>query len=286
MNIINFSYRIFGGVANWLKQYFPDLKEDLEKAQMKYILEEWLSICLFTGLLTFISLFILLSIVLNFIGLDLLFAELFAFTISLVLSGGSVFIAYIYPYLTYSNKEGEMKKILPFGVSYMASMSSKNTQPISYFRMISKFNEYKELRKECESIVRDVDIIGMDLISSMKKHAENTTSEELKEFLWGFISTLESGGSTKNYLDTKSKEFMKGQKRILRGYARKLSLFVEIYMTLIIVGSIFFIIISSIISSISSGFDVVLLQTFIVFILLPLVSIGFIVLVKSISPVN
>ena len=68
--------------------------------------------------------------------------------------------------------------------------------------------------------------------------------------------------------------------------AKKLSLFVEIYMTLIIVGAIFFIIISSIISSLSQGFDTVLIQSFIVFIVFPLVSTGFIIMVKAISPVN
>ena len=53
---------------------------------------------------------------------------------------------------------------------------------------------------------------------------------------------------------------------------------------MIITGSIFFIVLSSIIVTISGGLSTVILQSFIVFILLPLLSIAFIVLVKSSSP--
>ena len=73
-------------------------------------------------------------------------------------------------------------------------------------------------------------------------------------------------------------------RRRIRKFSQDLSLIVEIYLTLIITGSIFFIVLSSIISAISPGLETVSIQSFVVFILLPFLSIAFIVLIKTISP--
>ena len=77
---------------------------------------------------------------------------------------------------------------------------------------------------------------------------------------------------------------MADYRRRIRKYSQDLSLYVEMYLTLIITGSIFFIVLSSIISTISAGLGTIMVQTFVVFALLPLLSIAFIILVKSTSP--
>jgi hypothetical protein len=59
---------------------------------------------------------------------------------------------------------------------------------------------------------------------------------------------------------------------------------VEMYLTLIITGSIFFIVLSSIIASISAGLGTIVIQSMIVFLLLPMISIGFIFLIKAADP--
>ena len=62
-------------------------------------------------------------------------------------------------------------------------------------------------------------------------------------------------------------------------------LFSEIYLTAIILGTIFFVILTSIFSGISgAGTNMILLQTLIIFVFLPLLSLGLIVLIKSATP--
>ena len=77
---------------------------------------------------------------------------------------------------------------------------------------------------------------------------------------------------------------MNDYRRRIRKYSQDLSLYVEMYLTLIITGSIFFIVLSSIISSISAGLGTIVIQSLIVFIMLPLISVGFIFLIRAANP--
>jgi archaellum biogenesis protein FlaJ (TadC family) len=79
---------------------------------------------------------------------------------------------------------------------------------------------------------------------------------------------------------------MEDYRRRIRKYSQDLSVYVEIYMTLIMTGSIFFIVLSSTMSLISGGLGTAALQTFIVLVLLPLLSLGFILMIKGLSPLE
>ena len=126
----------------------------------------------------------------------------------------------------------------------------------------------------------------MPIHSAIKKRAKTTPSKQFKELLWGINNIYSSGGSVNMYLKGKGNELMADYRRRIKKYSQDLSLFVEVYLTLIIIGAIFFIVLSSIIASISGGAETALIQTFIVFILLPLLSAGFMILIKSISPLS
>jgi hypothetical protein len=77
-------------------------------------------------------------------------------------------------------------------------------------------------------------------------------------------------------------------RRALQDYSKMISFYTEIYITLMIVGSLFFIVLLAVMSpvgeSASGRASTLMLQTFLVFFFIPLVSIAFIVLLKAISP--
>jgi hypothetical protein len=74
-------------------------------------------------------------------------------------------------------------------------------------------------------------------------------------------------------------------RRKIRKYSQDLSLFTEIYLTLIITGSIFFTVLTSLMAS-TAGLEIVLIQAMIAFLFLPLISITFLILMKLRSPVK
>ena len=83
----------------------------------------------------------------------------------------------------------------------------------------------------------------------------------------------------------KTRTFMNQYRRSLNDYAKQIALYTEIYITLVMVGSLFFIVLTAIMSPLG-GMDILMLQSFVIFILTPMVSLGFIVLLKGTSPVE
>lgn len=285
MSYASISYKIFGDTAHSLKPYFLDVRENLHKANIAYTLEEYLSISLFTVMITFIIETAVLSFIFG-LFLDIFVSIILSFTLAVIISIGIFFFFYTYPGTLLKHRQNQIKKVLPFATSYLATIASSRISPFMMFKTLSKFKEYGYIAREAEQIVRDVEIFGMSVSTAIKKEAKRTPSKEFGELLWGINSMMISGGNMADFLMDKSQQFMADYRRRIRKYAQDLSLYVEIYMTLIITGSIFFIVLTSVISSLSADISTIMIQSFIVFLLLPLLSIGFIIIIKSTSPLE
>jgi flagellar protein FlaJ len=274
-----------GDASRALRPYFIDIKDDMKKANMNYTLEEYLSMSLFTTLITFVIETAFISFILG-LFVEPLLAVIAALILSTGISGLLFFIFYAYPVTLSKHRESGIKKVLPFAVSYLATMSSAKMPPITLFKTLSTFKEYGEVAEEAKNIANSVDVFGLTVSSAIKKQAKITPSKDMRDLLWGINTILLSGGDLTSFLRDKRNELMNDYRRRIRKYAQDLGLYTEIYLTLIITGSIFFIVLSSIIASLSAGIGIVVVQSFVVFILLPMLSVGFIILIKSISPLE
>ena len=283
MSYAGVSYRLFGNLVRYAKPYFLDIKEELRQANISYTLEEYLSIALFTTAVTFIIEATMLSFIFGLLVTPII-AVILALTLSMTISGILFFLFYSYPTTASKSRGNKIKKILPFSVSYMATIARSNVPPITIFKTLSEFKEYGELSKEAENIVRDVELFGMTTAAAIKKQAKITPSKEFRDLLYGINTMITSGGNLGSFLKDRSNEMMSDYRRRIRKYSQDLSLYVEMYLTLIITGSIFFIVLSSIISTISSGLGTIMVQTMVVFLLLPALSVGFIILIRATSP--
>lgn len=285
MSYVNMSYRFFGDISRSIRPYFIDIKDDMQKANINYTLEEYLSMALFTTIITFILETAFISFILG-LFVEPLLAVAAGFVLSIGISGLLFFIFYAYPVTLSKHREAKIKKVLPFAVSYLATMSSSRVSPIHLFKTLATFKEYGEVAEEAKAISNGVDLFGLTMSSAIKKQAKVTPSKDMRDLLWGINTVILSGGDITSFLKGKRNELMDDYRRRIRKYAQDLGLYTEIYLTLIITGSIFFIVLSSIIASLSAGVGIVVLQTFVVFVLLPLLSVAFIILIKSVSPLE
>jgi len=286
MNYAGISYRFFGDMSHSLRPYFLDMRESLHKAGMGYTLEEYVSIALMTVTITFMFEAVLLAFIFGLLIGDPIVATMLAFTLSATISGGVFFFFYSYPGTLVKNRQSSIEKTLPFATSYLATIASSRISPFLMFKTLSRFKEYGYIAKEAEQIVKDIEVFGMSISTAIKKEAKRTPSRNFSELLWGMNSMMISGGDMAAFLHEKSETFMGDYRRRIRKYSQDLSLYVEIYMTLIITGAIFFVVLTSVIATLSTDVSTVLIQTFIVFLLLPLLSIGFMIIIKSTSPLE
>ncbi|MBS3051421.1 MAG: hypothetical protein J4400_04710 [Candidatus Aenigmarchaeota archaeon] len=141
MSYAEVSYRLFGGLVKYAKPYFLDIKEELRQANISYTLEEYLSIALLTTAVTFIMEAMMLSFIFGLLVSPII-AVILALTLSMTISGILFFLFYSYPTTASKSRGTKIKKILPFSVSYMATIAKSNVPPITIFKTLSEFKEY------------------------------------------------------------------------------------------------------------------------------------------------
>jgi archaeal flagellar protein FlaJ len=281
------AFRLFSQSSEQLAEYFGDVKSNLKKAKMKLSLQEYLSVAILTSFIVFIVSFPLLSILLGFLLQTFLFGFITSFTVSIALTIVTFFLILNYPRITIGEKAKHIDNSLPFALLYISTVASSRLPLHKVFSIFAKFSDYGELTREIKAINDDMEFFGVDINTALEHAIERSPSKALKEVLWGLTSTIKSGGDVTAYLRAVSVNLINEYRRKLYEFANQLSVFIEVYLTAIVLGVMFFIILTSILSGISESMDkseIIILQFILIFVFMPLVSAMFILLIKSITP--
>ncbi len=273
--------RLFSRFVDPYIDYFDSLRFQLKQAQMKVTTREYLCELLLFSVIAFIVLLIVGSFFITAATTFIFYSYTLSIIISMAAALATFMIGYYYPTIKAKNLQNKIKKELPFSTVYMSTAASSHVSPIEMFNILSR--RKGEIAKEAKIIYRDAELLGINISTAIANAGDRTPSPELSDLFQGIISIITRGGDLAAYLSEKSKEFMNDYRRSLNDYSRQVSFYTEIYVTLIIVGTLFFIVLSSIMGPLSGG-NILMLQTFLVFFFVPLTSIGFIFLLKGLSP--
>ncbi|MFB6291919.1 MAG: type II secretion system F family protein [Candidatus Nanohaloarchaea archaeon] len=280
-----FCYDQIGSYILDYLDYFQDLRPQLSKANIEVSLPEYVSMAVFTTLVTIVfSFFILGTLFVMSSGIS---GVIFTIALSLVLGTGVLMGFYLYPSLLIKSRASKIRDTLPFATMYMSTLAGTGTDIPEIFRVLSKQEEeYQEVAREAKRISRDMETFGMDASEALQKAADRTPSKDFKELMWGMNHVITSGGSLRSFLQERSRTLMNDYQRRVEEFADQLGLLVEMYITVVIVGSIIFTSMSAVMSSFSSvsGNLIVTIQIFSIFFGLPFISAMFILFVKGISP--
>ncbi|MFT4892892.1 MAG: archaellum biogenesis protein FlaJ (TadC family) [Candidatus Nanohaloarchaea archaeon] len=278
----NFCYDQLGPYALEMVEYFEDLRPQLSKADIPASLPEYISMMIFTTGAVFISSLFLLGTILSItMGAS---GFILAITLSLILPVGALILLYIYPSILIKQRASKIRDTLPFATMYMSTLAGTGTSISELFKNMGEVEEYGEVSKEAAKISQDIETFGMDISEALQRAAERTPSDDFKDLMWGMNHALTSGGSLQAFLHERSETLMKDYQRRIESFSEQLSLLVEMYITVVIVGSIVFTSMSAVMGSFISGNILVLVQIVAIFIGLPLVSGMFILLVRGIAP--
>ncbi|MFH0711462.1 MAG: type II secretion system F family protein [Candidatus Aenigmatarchaeota archaeon] len=280
------SMKLFGQAGDVISPYFSDLRGELKKTRLRTTVQEYFSIAIFTSLLIFIFELPLLSFIFSLLLQDIFFSFISAFTVSIFLTI-LFFLAFInYPKVMVNERGKKIDSVLPFATLYLSTISSTKLSLNKVFSLFSKFSNFGEVTNQFKSLTNDMEMFGMDVNTSLERAVERTPSKNLKEILYGILSVNRSGGDLDIYLKEKAKTHIEEYRRKLYEFSHQLSLYIEVYLTSIVLGAIFFTVLTAIISSISATnvTSIVVLQFLLIVVFLPLISAAFIILIKSIVP--
>jgi flagellar protein FlaJ len=183
------------------------------------------------------------------------------------------------------DRRKKVDNFLPFATLYLSTAAGTKLTLDKIFKIFSRFSGYKEIVREIDDINNDIENFGIDIYTALERGADRSPSKKLKEVLYGVLSTLRSGGNLYTYLTDKSEALMNDYRRKLVEFSRSLTVYTEIYLTAVVLGGIFFTILTAIISGIGGApSSIIGLQFLIVFVFIPAISWVFITLIKSATP--
>lgn len=280
----NISVKLFGKIVEPRIDSFDQLKLSLRKADMKTGVYEYVCNLLFLMLISFMVSILSGTLLITFlIPTNPGYVYTLGIIVSFIVSGGTFALGYYYPGMISGGIKNKIEKNLPFAVFYMTTSASAGINPIDIFRLLGERGGI--IGERAHKIYNNVKTFGMPLSAALQKEATKTPSTMFSDLLWGMLSIITTGGDLEEYLVGKTRLYMSHYKRLLTAYANSLSLYTEIYITLMIVGSLLFIILTSIMAPVVGG-GVLLIQTFLVFLFIPMVSIAFVVVIKGMSPTD
>jgi flagellar protein FlaJ len=184
------------------------------------------------------------------------------------------------PYLEADARKREINVLLSDSVSFMYALSVGGLNQLEILQAMARADDtYGEVAKEFQSIVLETEYFDTDYRTAVRNQAIQTPSEELSQFLTDMLSIINSGGDMERFLEDQKEKHMRTSKQEQETVLETLELFGEMYMTLSLF-PLLLIIILVIMSMLGESQTTLLYGT--VYGLIPLIGVGFLVLVSTV----
>lgn len=227
------------------KGMFDSLRNDLRKSNLQFVLPAYISVILFTTLISvFIGLFAFIFFL--FFNLEVtwpiitLVDEGFGtrfikvFWILFLVPLGTFLIMYFYPNMEKKSSESRINQELPFATIHMASISNSMVEPSKIFHIIITTEEYPYIIKEFIKLINKVNVQGYDLVSALRSSAFNSPSRKLSELFNGLATTITSGGDLPEFFDKRAETLLFEHRLEREKYTRTAETFMDIYISVVI----------------------------------------------------
>jgi len=282
------AWRMFGKFVQTRKRDDTELEDNLLSPHIRLRPEEYLAVAwmnttfaavgaVVAAFIASIFLFILridivtLIIILGLVAaLPIFFSSMYYFGLPIGYHGKAASMA---------KKRGrKIDKKISGAMSFISAMASADVPVDVIFKELSKQTVYGEVAKEAEWITRDTELLGVDILTAIRKAAQRSPSSKFQDFLQGVVTTSTSGGQLKPYFLVKAEQFEKEDRLEMRKKMETLGMLAESFVTVVVAFPLFLVVIMAIMALISktgSGFVVLLLYV-VVALMIPMSQFGFI----------
>jgi len=286
----HFAWRRFGAFVQARGRDDPELEENLLKARIKLRPEEYFAVAWATTTVAFVaglvggSVAVMVMLLLKASLLWIALVGGLALALPPVLAG---FYYFGFPggALYHGMPAGRAKKRghlidrkITGAMSFISAMASADVPVDTIFKELSKQTVYGEVSKEAEWITRDTELLGLDILTALRKAAGRSPSPKFQDFLQGVVTTSTSGGQLKPYFLMKAEQFEKEDRLEMRKRMETLGMLAESFVTVVVAFPLFLVVIMAIMALISrnsSGFVLQLLFV-VVGVMIPISQFGFI----------
>lgn len=283
------AYRWFGVRAAAAVERNPRLRTSLQKAHIYLRPEAYMAAATLTTLLLVIGTAVPVLILLAAVAAGAIDVPLRMLLLLLpipAVAGAMMYLlAMVLPDIRATTRARDINAKLPYALNYLSTLASAGATPEQIFSSLGKQPIYGAVAHEAAWITRDVNLLGMDIVTALGRAVDRSSSEKLQDMLQGAITALTSGGDLKSYFANKSEQYLyenrQDQKRFLDG----LGVLAESFVTVVVAAPLFLIVILSVMTSLGGSADqAFLLGYLLIFVMLPLSQLGFALTIKTMTP--
>lgn len=298
------AFKLMGSYAEKKRDAYSQLRNDLVTARMKVPFEVYLSTAYLSSVIAGLVAAVLLGIVTYLLNIpsmikyqgavpdfmlvisqySLIIGTILAVVISLAVVGGITFLIFlIYPSMIAGNRRRNIDATLPYAINYITAMSTAGIPPAEIFRQLGGSTMYGESAVEARFIAMEIDLFGKDLIDALRLISATTPSLRMKEFLQGAMGCISAGSSLTEYFRTKAEQYSLENRQSQKLFLDTLGLISESYVTAMVAGPLFLIILQSIMTILSQSTQPMMLYV-IIYMIIPFGSLMFVILISSMTP--
>ncbi len=279
---------LFKKTDQLVPSFFRPMKSAVSAADINIMPESYVGLCMGIPFLVASLVFGVMLVEVAMLELPLI-VELFMLSvIPLVFFLICFFVIYAYPFEKLKQKERNIDTNMPFAVNHLAAIASSGVPPERAFEMLTQFKEYGAVSVEAKNIVDRINIFGEDLTQALTHVAKTTPSKPLRDLLHGIMSITESGGNLKSYLNEVASLALFNYKLARRKYIETLSTYADIYTGILIAAPLFLVAILTVMNiipgSFVAGFTVDQIMWLGVYVVIPIMNIGFLAFVAYTQP--
>jgi len=233
------------------RKMFAMLKTSLVKANMQFITSNYLSIILFTTLISVIfSICIFVFFFFFNFGPELPIITkvtedagerfLKIFWVLIVIPIGTLIFTYFYPSIEKKSIENKINRELPFATIHMSAISDSMIEPSKIFKIVNSTGEYPNVSKEFTKLINEIHVYGYNLVGALRNLAFNCPSSKLAELFNGLASTINSGGDLQDFFDKRAQSLLFEYKIENEKRTKTAETFMDIYISIVIAAPMIF----------------------------------------------
>lgn len=298
MNYGKMAHKRFGFLVDKRLKSFEELHGPLRKGDIPLNLGAYVSaMMLSTAIAGIIALLVSIIIVPLFLGdvineiispgkpVDFVFNLVLIILISVLTAVTTFLVFWVYPSFKAGERSRKINLALTNAVNTMATIAGTGVPPAVIFWSLVEFRRYGEVSRESEKILNDIENFGLDLVQALQRAANRSPSPLFSELLWKMIATIRTGGNLREYLYLEGNRLMEVERMKTEAAIETIGLIAETYVTALVVGPVFIIIMTTIMGIMGTPMSQVnLINNIVVYFGLPIGYAIFIIAVDQVAP--
>lgn len=282
-----FSYRLLNKHLDFLYPRLPKLRENIKQAMMPVPFEVFVASMVLSSFIAAVFGLvgtIVASIVLN---LEPIATIVLSLVVSMSFAGMTFGALQMVPTINAKARAQKLTEEIPHYIGYMATLCASGLSLEGIFKSISKENANEEIVKDAKFVTRNIEILGMDVVTAVNDLIKRTPKGPYSELLDGAVITFKSGGNLREYFLATAKVQLEEKKLNVKRSTESLGILAEMYTILLIVFPLMAIIMLSIMAIMNpslAGFDLITLMNVLTYVLVPLFGVVLLVMMNSMVP--